>query len=337
MPSRMQALTNPHSFLLPVFLLAAGFAAGFFVDFERDLRSARPIREVNESGQNYTYVNPLLYCGDQNTVSDLTASSIQDTVAKYFNMAKREGRLLDGSMYYRDLKNGPWAGVNVDMQTPPASLLKVPLAMSLYKYAEGRPAFLSQTFLYDSRGVDANAGEHIKAAESIISGQSYSVEELIQYMLRDSDNGAMTLLAGSVQIDDLTNSFKTIGVPPPEGDGNKYAINARGFGSFFRVLYNASYLSPGDSEHMLSILAGAGFDSGIVAGVPKGTPVAHKFGERSLEDGSTFLNDCGIVYRPDHPYLICIFTKGRDAQDLVSSVRDVSKIVYGLVETEAVE
>lgn len=333
----MQAPANLGRLAVSIFLLAVGFAAGFFVDSKRDFPLSRVVREVNESGQSYFYVNPLLYCGDQNTVSDLTASSIQDTVAKYFNTAKREGRMLDGSMYYRDLKNGPWAGVNVDMQTPPASLLKVPLAMSLYKYAEGRPAFLGQTFLYDSRGIDANAGEHIKAAESITSGKSYSVEELIQYMLRDSDNGAMTLLAGSVQIDELTNSFKTIGVPPPQGDGNKYAINARVFGSFFRVLYNASYLSPDDSEHMLGILAGSGFDEGIVAGVPKGTRVAHKFGERSLEDGSTFLNDCGIVYRSDHPYLICIFTKGRDAQDLVSSVRDVSKIVYDLVETEAAE
>jgi len=72
---------------------------------------------------------------------------------------------------------------------------------------------------------------------------------------------------------------------------------------FFRVLYNATYLSSDSSEHALSLLNLPDFPQGIEATVPKGVAVAQKFGERSVFTSTGAvdhreLHDCGIIYYP---------------------------------------
>ena len=62
------------------------------------------------------------------------------------------------------------------------------------------------------------------------------------------------------------------------------------------------------SEKALEILGSTQFDFGIEGGVPEGVTVANKFGERTLEDQRQ-LHDCGIIYAPKGPYLLCIMTR----------------------------
>jgi hypothetical protein len=72
------------------------------------------------------------------------------------------------------------------------------------------------------------------------------------------------------------------------------------------------------------------FKDGLVAGVPEGTIVAQKFGERSLETGQQ-LHNCGIVYVPSQPYLLCVMTQGTNVASLRSVIRDISAITYRAV------
>ncbi|MDO8560151.1 MAG: serine hydrolase [bacterium] len=63
-------------------------------------------------------------------------------------------------------------------------------------------------------------------------------------------------------------------------------MSVKDYASFFRILYNASYLNREQSERALGLMTKTRFRDGIIAGVPAGRPVAHKFGERTtLEDG----------------------------------------------------
>jgi hypothetical protein len=76
------------------------------------------------------------------------------------------------------------------------------------------------------------------------------------------------------------------------------------------------------------------FRSGIVAGVPDGTVVANKFGERFLDTPGTDtpdmfeLHDCGIVYAPASSYILCVMTKGTDFKKLSKVISDVSRDVW---------
>ena len=64
--------------------------------------------------------------------------------------------------------------------------------------------------------------------------------------------------------------------------------------------------------------------------------VAHKFGERGIigQDGieQKQLHDCGIIYYPNHPYILCVMTRGYKLAELEEIVRTVSKNIYQEVE-----
>ena len=65
--------------------------------------------------------------------------------------------------------------------------------------------------------------------------------------------------------------------------------------------------------------------------------MAHKFGENTDIDLTTGtqvdkeLHDCGIVYVPQKPYLLCVMTRGQDFNSLTNVISSISKIVYNLV------
>jgi hypothetical protein len=108
------------------------------------------------------------------------------------------------------------------------------------------------------------------------------------------------------------------------------------YASFFRVLYNASYLGKQLSEWALATLAQSEFREGIVAGVPPAVPVAHKFGEhKDVATGEVQLHDCGIVYVPEHPYLLCVMTRGASFEHLDDAIASTSRLIFAQVAGQA--
>jgi beta-lactamase class A len=103
-----------------------------------------------------------------------------------------------------------------------------------------------------------------------------------------------------------------------------------------RILYNASYLEPELSERALTILTEAEFSEGVAKKLPSSVPVAHKFGERLLDNEIKQLHDCGIVYFPQNPYVLCVMTKGQDWEKLAQTIQDVSKMVYDEVNSRKI-
>lgn len=314
-----------------VFFVLLGVGIGYVLNSDLFPTHTSFVSDIAETSKTYSFVNPLLFCGDQNNVSNATANDLKSLLDAAMNTLQASGKLTDGSVYFRDLKNGPWASVNSGFKAPPASLLKVPLAMSIYKHAELKPGFLD-TQLVASQPITLNQREHFKSGTHLVQGNSYSIHDLIGFMLSDSDNDSMSLLGSTLDAKEMEDSLITMGVSVPDGDGTSYQIDTKTFSSFFRVLYNASYLTASDSEQLLKILSTSTFRDGIVAGVPEGTQVSHKFGERYADDGTAFLSDCGIVYKENQPYALCIMTKGNNADNLAESIKTFSKIVYDRLE-----
>jgi hypothetical protein len=105
-------------------------------------------------------------------------------------------------------------------------------------------------------------------------------------------------------------TFQELGLIDPSAKSEN-TLTTRGYASLFRLLYNASFLNAEMSDKILKWLAESDYQTGLRAGVPKGVKVANKFGERSFKGGGVKqLHDCGIVYYPSNPYLICIMTRG---------------------------
>lgn len=293
-----------------------------------------------ESSVNYKYINPLLSCdiGTENSFPELVP--IKANISTLIDKEIRQQNATNVSIYLRSLKGARWFEINGDEQYAPASLLKVFVMMAYYKADDdtGNGSILGKHLVFEgsSNPMLDNPGEVIP---HLNNGASYSVDMLINQMIVYSDNDAMaTLIDGfdAMTLQDFQNLFSELRVPSPASQSED-AMNFMPVDSYamvFRVLFGATYLSRLYSEKALSMLSRVQYVSGINAGVPTGTIVAHKFGVRSIpasQNGGTVgaeLHDCGIVYYPNHPYLLCIMTHGSDFGKLQSVIQDISKATY---------
>jgi beta-lactamase class A len=296
------------------------------------------IRVIRAKDAGNPLVSPLVGVETPNAEALGLYSDQESQVRSYVKGEQRKGNVDYFSMYFRDLKTGTWFGIDEGKQYAPVSLFKLPLAIAVYKQLSdtnsGTTIYLPYTKDEDSSL--RSLGKDI-ATSTLVIGNYYSVDTLVQKMLVNSDNGARNVLAAYVKSVYINDLFARLGVNPPL-PGNDYSISPKIYSYFLRLLYNGSYLGVENSEKLLELLAKTTFVDGLVAGTPPGIPVAHKFGSLNLLNKETGqgiigLHDCGIVYYPDRPYLICIMTQGKDQTDLARTIKTVSAMMFDEART----
>ena len=313
-------------------ILTFGITIGYGVAFvqstlyERTLvNSFHPLRDKDNS---LPFVHPLLaYETPQATVLPEYAA-LKRKVLRFVDERLSGGIVESISVYYRNVESSRWIGINEDVAYYPASLLKVPLTIAYFKAEESDPLLFSRHIVYEpiSPGLD------FETPSKLTPGRSYSVEELIEHMIINSDNGAAFTLFSRIDPDLLASVYRRLGITDPGDDSSTYQIPTKTYAFFFRTLYNGTYLTPSTSERALELLARTTYKDGLVAGVPEGTAVAHKFGEHVIaENGAPKgeeLHDCGIIYKPGQPYLLCVMTRAKTLEAATSVVSAISKLVY---------
>lgn len=316
-------------FSVVVLLMAGSFAAGFYYctrHYQIVIRDFYPIREKAASN---TFVSPILAYHVPEATKLGKYQQLKNLLTDTINVAKQKSDITRASVYFRDLNTGDWIGINQDDTYYPASLLKVPVLIAYLKQAETQPSITQRRFQYDPALMPTDPYE---ATSTLVAWKSYSVNDLLRRMITDSDNGATFTLLHNINPEYLDSVYTSLGIPNPGDDSSSYQISGRTYAFFFRTLYNATYLSVDASQKALELLADATFADGLRAGVPKGIAVAHKFGEHVFSHGGSVsgveLSDCGIIYYPQHPYLLCVMTSAHDHHAATTVIGKVSQVVY---------
>ena len=312
--------------------LAIGVALGFLLGYFTKKTPINTTYAVREKTNEFKFIKPLLVVENTNTAPSPQYQSLYDTIQNYI---KTHSSTVDKTSIYliNYGQDGGRFSINSNDQYYPSSLMKVVVMISYFKKTETDPNILNTQLVYQSSIQQVLQENAFNSPTTLEVGKSYSVSELIDNMITNSDNGAMNLLIDSLGYDKLNTIYADLGLPAPSANGNEYTISVSDYSLFFRILYNATYLTPEMSEKALSILSKATFTDGLVAGLPQNTLVAHKFGEHVFStDGNSIdsveLHDCGMVYAPNHPYFLCIMTHGNSLNDLKGVISDISKMVY---------
>lgn len=209
-------------------------------------------------------------------------------------------------------------------------MLKVVVLMALYK--EVRGVSIHSPTKNRFYGIYKDT-QNIQPALQLQPNVSYSAEEVARRMIIYSDNTAYMLLLKFMKSVDVMQAYKDL-VKIDLGLKKQTPISAKQYSFMLKTLYNATYISRTYLDLIINLLEQTKYSEGLTAGIPKSVPVAHKFGERTYSDSDKKqLHDCGIIYYPDKPYILCIMTEGKDQHSEAKAIQHISEYVYKTIAT----
>lgn len=333
-------LKSLHRFVHTALGLSVLFIAGLALGLLAAGRSSgTPFSLSLDADTPYQFLQPLIGVTTTKEYGATTLAPLTQAV-KSTAASMPSGSLTRYAYYFRDLTDAMWTGVNENDQYDPASMLKIVVALAVYKQQEVTPGFLSRQLTYTQDLANINAQFPFAPKVALQAGQSYSVPFLLKEMLSESDNASKDLLLANLDQAVVDKVYTDLAIPKPNDNNSAgYTISPQDYSRFLRILYYGTYdLTWQNSNAVLTLLNDATFTSGLVAGVPNSVHVAHKYGEHVIGTGSVVngveLSDCGIVYHPIRPYLICVMTEGKDPLQLANFIAKVSAATYNFVNGE---
>ncbi len=212
----------------------------------------------------------------------------------------------DVGVYFEYLPSGISIGVNDREEFKLASLSKVPLVMSVLKKIEKKQMSLDDIVAIKKENMDEKFGDLWKRGE----GTKMSIRELIEEALINSDNTAYYTLFSLLTAEEVVDVYYNLEIEVSSKETDP-VVSPKSYSSIFRSLYLSSYLSEENSSYILDILTRTSFNDKIPSGVPdKKIKIAHKIGVFDLSDSEKkMFSDCGIIYLPNRPYILCIFVQ----------------------------
>jgi beta-lactamase class A len=317
--------------------LAIGFSGGYFFFYPHQ-QTIAGAGSTQDCEHNYRYINTGLGCQPSPAIHKHEYTTFVEQLQQYITKQTQQKRAIQISVYFRDLYAGPTFGIGGDARFAPASLLKLPLLMTYYSLEEQNSGVLTKKISYTNTNEKIPPQTENTNIPVLEQNKPYTIDELLSRMIIYSDNVSYYVLDDFLaeafpSQNPLTQTMVDLGIVNPRNP-NEDTITVKAYASLFRQLFNSSYLSPQLSEKALQLLSKSTYTNGLVAGVPAEIKVSHKYGERSgLPNNEKQLHDCGIVYYPGNPYLLCIMTRGNDFVALQAIIKTISADVYQEVDS----
>lgn len=229
----------------------------------------------------------------------------------------------DFAFYFEYLPTGTSIGNNSNIEFDAASLLKVPLVMGYYHQKERTGIDTDSTMLtLQEHNIDKRYGNLWQKG----AGYQISTIDAISKSLLESDDTAISILADQIQLDDTKAVYEGLDVYI-DTNKKRLTISARSYSSILKALYFSASLTKENSQKILEFLTETNFKDKLVAPLPENIKVAHKIGEYEM---SSIFQDCGIIYLPQRPYLLCMISHSSE-NEATERMQKVSKAIYEYV------
>jgi beta-lactamase class A len=242
-------------------------------------------------------------------------------------------RTLDGSME-----------ILIDPDEPfhAASTMKVPVMIELFRQAEAgmvdldSPLPIRNEFrsIVDGSRFQLSEGDDSDKEVYAAVGGTMTLRRLCDLMITVSSNFAANLLIEKLGVERIRETISRLGAAGMQvlrgvedqkafEKGLNNTTTARGLLVLFEKLGKGQAVGVRPDAAMIEILKRQTFNDGIPAGVPAGTPVAHKTGTITR-----IHHDAGIVFGP-RPYVLVLLVRGIEEEKLSSALMArLSRIVY---------
>ena len=245
---------------------------------------------------------------------------------------------------FRDLQSGDTLDINADTSFHAASTMKVPVMIELFRMVERKELSLDQGILLvnqfgslvDGSSFSVDAGDDSDSLMYTRIDQRVPVRELLERMIVRSSNLATNALIAIVGAERANATAHQLGATRikvlrgvEDGKAFRAGLNntttSRDLAALMSAIEQHRAASPSSCAQMKAILLRQEFNDEIPAGVPAGTPVAHKTGSITAH-----LHDAAIVYPKGRgPYVLVVLTRGIPDEKVARSlIADLSRLVY---------
>lgn len=229
-----------------------------------------------------------------------------------------------------DLSTGYHTGLNASASMPAASTIKIPVMVEVFHQLEIGRFDLQKRVVLRTSDKDWGSGELCDAP----AGASYPVSELLEKMIDISDNTATNMLIRLVGRRNINHSMADLGLARTRlrddirttgwGVRRELRTSPSDLVRLLTLMAQRRLIDEWSSNEMISILEQDQYNTLIPEPLPDDVPVAHKTG--SFFDT---LNDAGIVYASDAPYVIAVMTTALPSQDLGRTfIHSISRLAY---------
>jgi beta-lactamase class A len=222
-----------------------------------------------------------------------------------------------------DAKPGEQILINPTLRFHAASTMKVPVMIELFRQVHVRKLKLDDkvlvtnqfTSIQDGSPFTLSATEDSDGETYKALGKQLTYRQLVEAAITVSSNLAANILIEHLGARNIQATVDTMGASSMQvlrgvedqkafDAGKNNATDALGLLNIFDAIGNGRAVNAAASAQMLAILKRQEFNAGIPAGLPPGTPVAHKTGWITRVH-----HDAGVVYSA-RPYVLVILTRG---------------------------
>lgn len=230
-------------------------------------------------------------------------------------------------IYFEYLPTGTSIGINATNEFHAASLFKTPVIMAYYHTRERLNKKDDPVLTLRPQDLDSQFGDLWKKG----AGYKLKASEAVRLALEESDNTAAKALVPLIGTLDFASVYQGLDITL-DVDKEGAILTPKSYSSIFKALYFSSALTKDDSEEILNYLDNSKFPDKLEAGVPDNINVAHKIGDFVDKQGNEAFTDCGIVYYPRRPYMVCMVSK-TDEQTARERMQDISKMIYDYISS----
>jgi beta-lactamase class A len=244
---------------------------------------------------------------DENKKVDNLNNEIQSELSKLTG---------DYGVYIERIDNGEKYEFNSNKSFTAASLSKLFLTGAYYNASEIDPVLMIDNITLENQ--DRVGGNGSLYSEPV--GSSYNPTDLIERMLKQSDNTAFAIMTRNLGFKKVNTFLNNYGFNQTDFINN--TTSPRDVGSFLKKLYNQEIMGKDYTDEMIGFMQNTSFEDRIPYYLPN-IKIAHKIG---TWDGA--YSDAGIVYGKRENYIIAVMTENANYEEAVNVIRKLSKVVY---------
>lgn len=227
-------------------------------------------------------------------------------------------------LYFEYLPSGASIGINDSIDSPTASLIKIPTIMAIFKKIERNELFLGKMLTTTEKHIDKSYGDFWKNG----AGTTITLREAIEKTIIESDNTTHNLLYNLLSVDERKEVFEQLDIQlESNSEGDYFYVTPKSYTSVLKSLYFSTFLKKENSQLILELMTKIQDNTKIPAGLPEPIPIAHKIGVNESKQGDFYYNDCGIIYLPKRPYSLCIMIQTEETQ-AIEAMKEISSFIY---------